>query len=115
MGESEIPLGQPIVAETASVVRRGVRVLDRVDLAIAPHSCTFILGPNGSGKSTLLRLLHGLIRADEGDVTWAGATTRPRRQAMVFQRPVLLRRTAAANVRHALALAGIRGDEAASR
>ncbi|HWD16660.1 MAG TPA: ATP-binding cassette domain-containing protein, partial [Casimicrobiaceae bacterium] len=75
MGEAEIPLGQPIVAKTASVVRRGVRVLDRVDLAIAPHACTFILGSNGSGKSTLLRLLHGLIRADEGDVTWAGATT----------------------------------------
>ena len=115
MGEAEIPLGQPIVAKGASVVRRGVRVLDRVDLTVAPRSCTFILGPNGSGKSTLLRLLHGLIRADEGDVTWAGETTRPLRQAMVFQRPVLLRRSAAANVRHALALAGIRGDEAASR
>jgi tungstate transport system ATP-binding protein len=115
LGEVEIPLGQPIAAKSASVVRRGVRVLDRVDLTIAPHACTFILGPNGSGKSTLLRLLHGLIRADEGDVTWAGETTRPLRQAMVFQRPVLLRRTAAANLRHALALAGIRGDEATSR
>ena len=116
MGEVEIPLGQPIVANGASVVRRGVRVLDRIDVTISPRSCTFVLGPNGSGKSTLLRLLHGLIHPDEGDVTWGGETARPPlRHAMVFQRPVLLRRSAAANVRHALALAGVRGAEAAVR
>jgi tungstate transport system ATP-binding protein len=115
LGEVEIPLGQPIVAKAASVVRRGVRILDAVDVAIAPRSCTFILGPNGSGKSTLLRLLHGLIRADEGAVTWGGEASRPLCQAMVFQRPVLLRRSAAGNVRHALALAGVRGEDATVR
>jgi tungstate transport system ATP-binding protein len=115
LGEAENPPDQPIAARGASVVRRGLRVLDRVDLTIAPRSCTFVLGPNGSGKSTLLRLLHGLIRPDEGVVTWGGETTRPLRQAMVFQRPVLLRRSAAANVRHALALAGVRKEEVAVR
>jgi tungstate transport system ATP-binding protein len=115
LGEAEIPFGQPIVAKRASVVRRGVRVLDGVDLTIAPHACTFVLGPNGSGKSTLLRLLHGLIGPDEGVVTWGGEAARPLRQAMVFQRPVLLRRSAAGNVRHALAVAGVRGEQAGVR
>jgi tungstate transport system ATP-binding protein len=115
LGEVETPVGQPIVARRASVVRRGVRVLDRIDLTIAPRSRTFVLGPNGSGKSTLLRLLHGLIGPDEGEVTWGGETVRPLRQAMVFQRAVLLRRSAAGNVRHALALAGMRGEEAEAR
>ena len=115
MGEAETLLGQPILACDASVVRGGVRVLDRVDVAIAPRSSTFILGPNGAGKSTLLRLLHGLIRPDDGFVTWGGETARPLRQAMVFQRPVLLRRSAAGNVRHALALAGVRGQDAQLR
>jgi tungstate transport system ATP-binding protein len=63
----------------------------------------------------LLRVLHGLVAADEGVVRWGRATTRPPNQAMVFQRPVLLRRSVAANVRHALALAGIRGSEARRR
>jgi tungstate transport system ATP-binding protein len=115
LGEAERVPGQPIVASQASVVRRGVRVLDCVDLAIAPRTCTFVLGPNGSGKSTLLRLLHGLIAADEGEVTWGGGSSTPQRQAMVFQRPVLLRRSAAGNIRHALALAGVRGREASLR
>jgi tungstate transport system ATP-binding protein len=115
LGDVEQRAGLPIVASHASVVRRGVRVLDRVDVAIAPGSRTFILGANGSGKSTLLRLLHGLISADAGRVTWGGEAMRPLRQAMVFQRPVLLRRSAAGNIRHALALAGIRGAEAALR
>lgn len=112
MGDAEVLDGLPIVASAVSVVRRGVRVLDAIDLTIVPRSRTFILGANGSGKSTLLRVLHGLIPPDEGRVRWGGASLAPRRQAMVFQRPVLLRRSAAGNVRHALALAGVRGTDA---
>ena len=50
-----------------------------------------------------------------GAVTWGRSTTRPGGQAMVFQRPVLLRRSAAANLRHALKLAGIGGRGAQRR
>jgi tungstate transport system ATP-binding protein len=115
LGDAEIMAGLPIVASRVAVVRRGTRVLDAIDLVIAPRSRTFILGANGAGKSTLLRVLHGLIAPDAGCVTWGRSAMRPAGQAMVFQRPVLLRRSAAANIRHALALAGIRGSAAERR
>ena len=115
MGDVETIEGLPIVASHVAVVRRGIRVLVDVDVTIAPRSRMFILGANGAGKSTLLRVLHGLVAPTGGTVTWGRSAVRPRGQAMVFQRPVLLRRSAAGNLRHALALAGIRGAEAQHR
>jgi len=86
---------------------RGVTILDGVSFTLSPGAPSFIIGPNGAGKSVLLRLLHGLLQPSAGRVAWAGTG----KQAMVFQKPVLLRRSVAANIAHALALAGIR-DEA---
>ncbi|MDQ2917602.1 MAG: ATP-binding cassette domain-containing protein [Casimicrobiaceae bacterium] len=115
MGDAEIVAGLPIVASRVDVVSGGTRALDGVDVVIEPRRRTFILGANGAGKSTLLRVLHGLVTPTHGRVTWGGSALRPAGQAMVFQRPVLLRRSAAGNLRHALALAGIHGDEARRR
>lgn len=64
-----------------------------------------LLGPNGAGKSLLLRLCHGLLAPLAGRITWA-QQARVGRHAMVFQRPVMLRRSAAANLDHALASVG---------
>jgi len=92
------------------------RVIDGIDLTIDSRRITVIMGPNGAGKSVLLRLMHGLIMPTKGEIRWAGRCTdrlMTRRQAMVFQRPVLLRRSVAANVSHALALRGLeRGNRA---
>ncbi len=65
---------------------------------------TVILGPNGSGKSVLLRLCHGLLKPTAGTIAWntSELAAEPRRQAMVFQRPVMLRRSALGNVTYAL-------------
>ncbi|MDO6443491.1 MULTISPECIES: ATP-binding cassette domain-containing protein [unclassified Marinobacter] len=63
---------------------------------------SMVMGPNGAGKSLLLRLAHGLLTPTQGQVSWSGEG-RPR-QAMVFQQPVLLRRSAVANLIHALAV-----------
>ena len=60
-------------------------------------------------------MLHGLIPPSRGSINWGRRIPRPRGQAMVFQRPVLLRRSAYENVRYALDLAGVRGDEADDR
>ena len=67
------------------------------------------MGPNGAGKSLLLRLLHGLLRPTAGDILWQGQPLDDAyrcKQAMVFQRPVLLRRSVAANIRFVLKLRG---------
>jgi len=78
---------------------------------------SIVLGPNGAGKSLLLRLCHGLLRPSRGRVRWAGQAERDarRRQAMVFQRPVLLRRSTLANVVYPLALRGMARGEARAR
>ncbi len=96
----------------------GKRVIDCLDLTIEEPGITVIMGPNGAGKSVLLRLMHGLVTPTGGEILWAGKRIDrelARRQAMVFQKPVLLRRSAAANIRHALGLRGIDRSERATR
>ena len=76
------------------------RLLHDLTFTLEHGPRTVILGPNGAGKSLTLRLCHGLLQPSAGAVRWAnhGAYQSPRRQAMVFQTPVLLRRSVAANV-----------------
>lgn len=87
----------------------GKRLIDRVDLVLDRGPRTVVLGPNGAGKSVLLRLCHGLLRPSAGEVLFNGpeAVDGRRRHAMVFQRPVMLRRSALANVAYGLMLAGV--------
>jgi len=94
-------------ARDLTVVLGGVRALDGLTVTLEPGLRTVVLGPNGAGKSVLLRTLHGLIAPTSGTVSWH----RPARQAMVFQRPVMLRRSAIANIRYALAVNGIAEPE----
>jgi len=82
-------------------------IIEDVTLKFGARTRTIVLGPNGAGKSVLLRLCHGLLAPSSGCIRWAGGTPKPVRQAMVFQRPVLLRRSVLANVLHALALAEV--------
>jgi tungstate transport system ATP-binding protein len=98
----------PIVLEDVSVAAGNVRILESVSLKLAAGPPTVLIGPNGAGKTTLLRLAMGLIAASRGRVTWGGREdAAPTRRAIVFQRPVMLRRSTAANIRYALAAAGI--------
>ncbi len=86
----------------------GTTLIPDLTFTLGGHGITTILGPNGAGKSLTLRLCHGLIQPTAGAVEWLGpgaAITR-HRHAMVFQRPVMLRRSARGNLIHALALAG---------
>ena len=75
------------------------RLIDIPSLDLAGSDITVIMGPNGAGKSVLLRLLHGLLTPTTGTIE----TAAPRReQSLVLQTPVLLRRSAEANVRFVL-------------
>ena len=79
-------------------------VLRGLNLALPSSGCTMIMGANGAGKSKLLQLMHGLIAPSTGTVCWGDtpAVQATRRQAMVFQKPVLLRRSVAANIEFVL-------------
>ncbi len=83
------------------------QLIGNIDLTLVAGQVTIILGPNGSGKTLLVRLLHGMIEPSSGEISWGGMpldeATR-KRQAMVFQSPVLLRRSVAANIEFVLNL-----------
>jgi tungstate transport system ATP-binding protein len=100
----------PLLLDDVSFVAGGRVIIDRVSLEIGAGPSTIILGANGAGKSVLLRLVHGLLAPSSGKIRWQGENAR-RRQAMVFQRPVMLRRSALANVTFALKCAGVRAAE----
>ncbi len=106
----------PIAFERATYRAGDVTILDGISLAISSGAPTLLIGPNGSGKSTLIKLGMGLIEASSGRVSWGGRTNAdsPRR-AMVFQRPVMLRRTAAENIAYALASRGVPRAEQGAR
>jgi tungstate transport system ATP-binding protein len=93
----------PVRFEQASLRVGAVDVVCDLRLDLGGGAPTVLLGPNGSGKSTLLRLAMGLVQPTSGRVTWGGRPAPGERLAMVFQRPVMLRRSAAANVAYALA------------
>jgi tungstate transport system ATP-binding protein len=106
MAERPAPL---LAARELTVVLGGVTVLDRLSVEILPGLRTVVLGANGAGKSVMLRALHGLVAPTSGRIEWNGG--RPPRQAMVFQRPVMLRRSALANVAYGLAVQRVTGPE----
>jgi len=99
----------PLMVHELCFEASGKRLIDGITCQIDRGQRSVILGPNGAGKSLLLRLCHGLLQPSSGTITWTGATpsTACRSQAMVFQRPVLLRRSVTANMRYVLSLQGV--------
>jgi tungstate transport system ATP-binding protein len=106
----------PIALDDVSLQAGATTILNRLSLTIAPGAPTLIVGPNGAGKTGLLRLCMGLAEPTTGRISWGGRTDRTMvRRAILFQRPVMLRRTTAANVAYALAQAGTPRNERVPR
>jgi tungstate transport system ATP-binding protein len=102
----------PIAIDGVQVTAGKTAILDGVSLKILGGAPTILIGPNGAGKTSLLRLAMGLVPASRGQVTWDGReNVPPTRRAFVFQRPVMLRRTAVGNIRYALKIARLPRSE----
>jgi len=106
----------PLMLVDVSIVARAVTILDHVTLTLGAGAPTVLIGPNGAGKTTLLRAAMGLVPVSRGLITWGGREhSPPTRRAILFQRPVMLRRSAAGNVRYALAAAHVPRQQRAGR
>ena len=98
----------PLALNNVSFQIGEMRLIKDMTCEFNTGPCTTVIGPNGAGKSLLLRLCHGLILPSSGNITWQADEAAVRTaQAMVFQRPIMLRRTVAANVDYALKLRGV--------
>lgn len=88
---------------TGPAAKSAVGPLSLSGLAPVIPSCCVLEG----WRTTLLRIAMGLILPSAGTVTWGGReSVAPVRRAIVFQHPVMLRRTAAENLRYALKVSG---------
>ena len=93
---SEHPAADIILTARDLTLRRdGVTLLDSVSVQIRRGSITLLLGHNGAGKTLLLNCLHGLISCDAGAVSGPPLA----RQKMVFQKPIITRRTTGGHLR----------------
>jgi tungstate transport system ATP-binding protein len=96
----------PLQVRELGYAVRGKFLLREASFELTAGAPTIVLGPNGAGKTLTLRLCHGLIEPSEGEVRWH-AEPQVGAHAMVFQRPIVLRRSVRANITFALALMGL--------
>lgn len=85
------------------------KLIDGINLSLSTAEFSVVMGSNGAGKTLFLQLLHGLLKPSSGKILWGGKPISKairKRQAMVFQKPVLLRRSVAANIDFVLRLTG---------
>lgn len=93
----------PLMFVEVSILAGELAILDGISLTLDAGPPTVLVGPNGAGKTTLLRAAMGLIPATRGRISWGGREhAPPDKRAIMFQRPVMLRRSATANIFYAL-------------
>ena len=103
----------PLKLKDVSFQAGGKRLIKEFNCEFGPGPQSVIIGPNGAGKSLFLKICHGLIPPHTGTVKWndPNDASARRHQAMVFQRPVMLRRSVSANIHYPLKLRKIPKSE----
>jgi tungstate transport system ATP-binding protein len=88
-------------------------ILQNIDHTFDDSSVSVLLGHNGAGKTLLLKVCHGLVAPTSGTVRWRqpDRARLPGVQTMVFQKPVLLRRSVTQNIHHVLKACGVARSE----
>ncbi len=95
----------PIKVKKLNFEKGNRKLLIDISCEIKAKGITIILGPNGAGKTLFLKCLHGLINSSNCEITFANKTLNTnirRQQSMVFQSPILLRRSVFKNISFAL-------------
>ena len=67
--------------------KRGIPVIENMDLEIPAGKIVGLLGPNGCGKSTLIKLISGLLQPDSGTITVAGHPIGEESKALISYLP----------------------------
>ena len=91
----------PIDIVDLSIFLGNSKILDKINCTIKHNSITAVIGPNGAGKSIFLQAVNGLTSVYNGKITFNEVYNNEeirRKQAMVFQTPILLRRNVKANM-----------------
>lgn len=112
-----LPSALPLVLDDICFKAGVQTLLKHVTLQLEDVPVTAILGPNGAGKTLLLRVCHGLLKQSQGTMSWRDPTLarHPSGQSMVFQRPVMLRRTVEQNILYAMKVCRIPRDQQRAR
>lgn len=101
----------PLTVENLVLDVKGKKLINNLSFKCEAQGITALMGPNGAGKSLTLRLLHNLIEKNSGTIRWNNETDQKQiqnAQAMVFQKPVLLRRSVIENLRYNLNVKNIK-------
>lgn len=98
----------PLTLTGATAKVRQKLLVGPINLTIGQQGFSVVMGPNGAGKTSLLRLMHGLQRLSAGSIDWAvdGISAR-RKQAYVFQAPIMMRRRVLDSIAFPLILHGV--------
>ncbi len=101
----------PLSLVDVTILAGEVAILNEVSVTFTGGAPTVLIGPNGAGKTTLLRAAMGLVPATRGRIAWGGRDDAPPdKRAIMFQRPVMLRRSVADNILYALRAANAPGE-----
>ena len=91
----------PITIDKLTLKAGQKTLLNDISMNITTSGISVIMGPNGAGKSLFVRCLHGLSQPDSGRILFAGDDinqTHRKSQALIFQKPVLLKRSVRQNL-----------------
>ncbi len=103
--EHSLQLPDPVRFRDVSLTINRQELIANINCTLEHTGVSVVMGPNGAGKSLFLRLLAGLLKPTSGTITGSYINAKPGTTSslsMVFQDPVLLRRTAHANIAYVL-------------
>jgi tungstate transport system ATP-binding protein len=95
----------PLVVQNLSYKVNEKLLLDNINATVNSTGVSVVLGANGAGKSLFVRLLHGLLPSEQQTIKWNDQVLDlviRKRQALVFQKPILLKRSVSANIEFVL-------------